>query len=635
MKILEDLNKKYNFRQYFESEDVKINKDILSEMSNREISKDYTNLDLIKKSDLYNDENQKTNFYNDLEFFIDYKNGNKTIFNKIDRTHTNGGSTFLKQLLLNPSSNIDYLNSKKNSLEEIFNLIKNKQETVLTKLDNLKKYEESIFWILNENSIETESLINLLYFNGYLIKNLNNSSHILTATNLYKIFVSPVIGLVSPILYILTPFVMLRYKLKVKISFINYAKLIYNYYMNMNFGNLLGNSKLDFIRKLWMLFSLLFYCNGIFNSIELAKLSYKLNNLICTQVYGVIQYILNGYSLIEEIYNEEHYKNIFNKIINKDTILSNSYLKQFKNLDTPNIYLSNFGEKLNLYKFIKKDTIKDLLNTTYLCDTIVSLYLIKNYNGLIYSTFSNSKEPVVNITGLKHPNIENFVKNDILIDNNNNLIITGPNAGGKSTFIKSIAINILLSQTLCFSYCDSIELTPFYYLSSQMNIVDDKGYESLFEAEMNRIVTNVNNIDKCNKDNKLSILFLDELFNSTNIVEGICGSYSICKKLSNLSTNITLLTTHFTYLYKLEKTTKRFVNYKMNAIVEKDSIKFPYKLHKGFSKQFVALELLKNNKLLENNKELFEEAIKFKKELLSNEIKKDKKNKKKLCLKDI
>ena len=49
MKILEDINKKYNFRQYFESEDVKINKDILSEISNREISKDYTNLDLIKK----------------------------------------------------------------------------------------------------------------------------------------------------------------------------------------------------------------------------------------------------------------------------------------------------------------------------------------------------------------------------------------------------------------------------------------------------------------------------------------------------------------------------------------------------------------------------------------------------------
>ena len=91
---------------------------------------------------------------------------------------------------------------------------------------------------------------------------------------------------------------------------------------------------------------------------------------------------------------------------------------------------------------------------------------------------------------------------------------------------------------------------------------------------MNRIVSNVNIIDKCNKENKLSILFLDELFNSTNIVEGICGSYSICKKLSDMSTNITLLTTHFTYLYKLEKT-KRFKNYKMNAIINKDSALTP------------------------------------------------------------
>ena len=71
--------------------------------------------------------------------------------------------------------------------------------------------------------------------------------------------------------------------------------------MNMNFGNIFGNYKFDFIRKVWMLFSLLFYCNGIFNSIELAKLSYKLNNLICGQVYGVIQYVLNSYDLIKVI----------------------------------------------------------------------------------------------------------------------------------------------------------------------------------------------------------------------------------------------------------------------------------------------------------------------------------------------
>ena len=125
-----------------------------------------------------------------------------------------------------------------------------------------------------------------------------------------------------------------------------------------------------------------------------------------------------------------------------------------------------------------------------------------------------------------------MIKNDIKLDNNRNLIITGPNAGGKSTFIKSIAVNILLTQTLCLGFCDKIELTPFYYISSQMNIVDDKGSESLFEAEMNRIINNVNIVKYCKDNNKKSILFLDELFNSTNVIEGICGSYSICKKLS-------------------------------------------------------------------------------------------------------
>ena len=229
--------------------------------------------------------------------------------------------------------------------------------------------------------------------------------------------------------------------------------------------------------------------------------------------------------------------------------------------------------------------------------------------------YSSLDEPNVTIKGLRHPNIENnkVVKNDILLDNKNNLIITGPNAGGKSTFIKSIAINILLSQTICLSFADSITMTPFYYIASQMNIVDDKGSESLFEAEMNRIIKNVNIINKCNENNRLSIIFLDELFNSTNVIEGICGSYGICKKLSDIKTNITLLTTHFTYLYKL-KDTGNYKNYRMNVKIDKDNIEFPYKISRGISTQYIALELLKN-KLLDCE-EIIETALEFKKNLI-------------------
>ena len=581
-----------DIKKYVVSEDIQNCNTILDNIAKLENNNIYTKDNLIKNHDIYDDEIQKDNLYNDLEIFADYKNGTNTLFNKLNKTYTKGGSYYLKELLSNPSHNIDFLEIKKKSLEKLFKNIELNEDEFILKLNKLKDNQTNIFWILNQNTTDAESLINILYFNNFVLNKLNNSSYILSAKNIYKIFLSPVIGIMSPIVYFIVPFLVITFKFKVKLNFITYIKFVYKYYVNMNFGNILSGSKIDFFRKIWMIFSILFYFNGIFNSIELSKLSHKLNMLICNHINNISEYIKNGYSLVDKLYDNDVFKNIFN---NTDYNIRNiKYLLNFINLKKcSKEYLINFGEKLKLYKYIKKDLITEFVNITYLCDSIVSLYLIKKEYKLNYSKLIKSNEPLLNIKGLKHPNINNAVKNDIILDNNNNLIITGPNAGGKSTFIKSIAINIILSQTICMNFCDDLELTPFYYISSQMNIVDDKGSESLFEAEMNRIVSNINNINECSKNNKFSILFLDELFNSTNIIEGICGSYSICKKLSDKKTNITLLTTHYTYLYKLEKNTKRYKNYKMNAIINDAEIVFPYKLIKGYSKQYVALELLK------------------------------------------
>ena len=75
MKFLNNLN----IKKYFESEDIKNCKDLLEDIQNKHRDNVYTNLDLIIKSDLYNDQSQKDNLYNDLEFFIDYKNKDKTV----------------------------------------------------------------------------------------------------------------------------------------------------------------------------------------------------------------------------------------------------------------------------------------------------------------------------------------------------------------------------------------------------------------------------------------------------------------------------------------------------------------------------------------------------------------------------
>jgi len=258
----------------------------------------------------------------------------------------------------------------------------------------------------------------------------------------------------------------------------------------------------------------------------------------------------------------------------------------------------------------------------YILDTIFAFSKINNFS---YAEYIDSNTPVLEINGLWHPCIsdEKVVKNDIQIGNRNrgeegknNVIITGPNAGGKSTFIKSTIINIIFAQTLGICPCDSIKLVPFYYISSQINIPDCKGKESLFEAEMHRSLDNINIIQSLSKD-KFSFLVMDEIFNSTNPVEGISGAYAICKKLASMENSINIISTHYLYLTKLAKHFKdKFTNYKINVnIDENNKITYPYKISKGVSKQTIAIELLKENGF---DEDIIETALEIKNKLSSS-----------------
>jgi hypothetical protein len=596
------------------NDDIIENNNLLNEMCNKKIDNDLCDETLIKTKE------SKINgdLYSDLEVFEDFKGNENTLLEKINNTYTDGGKYYLKKLLENPSDNFNFLNNKKNSFQNIFQVLEKNKNDIQEFFIKLNETEKSLFWIFNTNNEEHDNLVNILYFNNFLLKYLNNSSYVLTGYNIYNIFCSPLIGVLSPIVGFILPYLVLRFKLKVKFSFVAYIKFLYNYYMKMNFGNMFGNSYLNNIRKVWYAFTMLFYFNGIFNSFQLSKLSNNINLTICEHISKCAIFIKNGINLLNKIYIKNDYNTIFN--IEYDYNINNFIINDLDNLNiTTNEYFNNFGQKLRLYKLLKnpsnKVELNNLINLIYLSDTINSLYLTKIENNLVMPDYSNSAEPIVSIIGLRHPNIEKekVIKNDIYLDNKNNLVITGPNAGGKSTFIKAIGINILLSQTLCLTFCDNIKITPFYYIASQMTIIDHKGVESLFEAEMNRIIKNVNIIKECNKTNRKSIIFLDELFNSTNIIEGICGSYGICKNLADINTNITLLTTHFTYLYKL-KDTGGYNNYKMNVKINKDIIEFPYKISKGISTQYIALELLK--KKLVDCQEIIETSLEFKNELI-------------------
>ena len=132
-----------------------------------------------------------------------------------------------------------------------------------------------------------------------------------------------------------------------------------------------------------------------------------------------------------------------------------------------------------------------------------------------------------------------------------------------------------------------------------MNIPDKEGFESLFQAEVNRCKNIIDTID-----NKFYYLIVDEIFNSTNPMEGISSSYSFIELLNSYSNILGIYSTHFKYITKLGNKIENIGNKKVNVNRINNKIKFPYKIEKGISNDFIALELLKekgfNNKFLDN-----------------------------------
>jgi DNA mismatch repair ATPase MutS len=267
----------------------------------------------------------------------------------------------------------------------------------------------------------------------------------------------------------------------------------------------------------------------------------------------------------------------------------------------------NFGKKLVYFKQLDLKRMEEYL---FVCDSFLgNLAIAKLYMAydMCFAEYNDNNHTCIEATGMYHLSINNYIPNDIIL-NKQNGIITGPNAAGKSTFIKGLILNVILSQTYGIACASKFNFTPFYYINTQINIPDVKGKQSLFEAEMFRCKNNLDIITQLPKD-KRALLIMDEVFSSTNVVEGVAGAYGILQKMSTLPNVCTMVTTHFLYLTKL----KLFKKYKMNVkFEENESITYPYLLEKGISKQLVAIELIKNN----FDDDVINTALNIKKKLL-------------------
>ena len=213
---------------------------------------------------------------------------------------------------------------------------------------------------------------------------------------------------------------------------------------------------------------------------------------------------------------------------------------------------------------------------------------------------------------------ENYVSNDALIDKN--MIITGPNAAGKTTYLKATIINIIFTQQFGFGFYSSCKMKPYTHIHSYLNIPDTSGRDSLFQAESRRckeilnIINNSSNknIDLCNRNylHYRHFCIFDELYSGTNPNEATKSAYSFLLYLSKYENVDFILTTHYVDICsRLKKDSKRIENWKMNADSnENGEIQYNYTISKGISTIQGAIKVLRD---MEYPNEIIQSIIEY------------------------
>jgi DNA mismatch repair ATPase MutS len=562
--------------------------------------------------------------YTDVEFFETYTNNNtkhqESVFDVINFCSTHGGKYTAKKIYKNPVCNYSVLQKRSEYLKYIDDVYSRNKLQIDEHINILKHNEHYIVWLLEEKDENLQNLYDVVFFKLKGLTKLNQSGDALTAYNLYRMLGSPLFGILSPMLYFVIPYLVLVYKLKLKVSFASYVKILISNIFSSDPLTLGSGSFLKYIRILSYALSTLFYFQGIFSSIDLAKTVHKISKLLINNLNGVIKYIKSTIALCEMIWRNEvlQFFDDFNltsseQQIQEQNILHTLQERQFS-------IFTNFGKQLKALKFIDKSVICNIVKKSYIMDALLGAINYKHDNKFCFAEYirSGNKKPVINIQGLTHPCIKKnkAVPNNIKFENNQrNAIITSPNSSGKSVLIKSIVVNVLMAQTMGVCACQSLQITPFRYINTQINVPDSTGFESLFEAEMHRckyILDNLKILNNNSLNTNYYLILMDEIFNSTNPIEAVSGAYAVCKKLSSYESNMLIFTTHYNYLTKLAKTNNDFKNYRMQTIVDGDDIQFTYKLETGVNKHLLALELLKKSGF---DDDIIEDAISIKQKL--------------------
>ena len=488
---------------------------------------------------------------------------------------------------------------------------------------NETKLEDNIIYTKCESIIYDNGFINnYQYIDIPLLSNLNNNSLCLQTLSIYNLS-SPVFSLLIPILFLLLPFFIIKLQGH-KITFGLYFDHLKTVFSNHIIGQLFSSfSNTNFTNKIYLLFSFGFYIFQMYLNFTSCIKYFTNIKFIHETLYSIKHYITNTLNKYKNFlkYSQtlKNYKS-FNDAINTNISIFTYYLDELNKITPYALSITKLVELGQLMKcFYCLNKNENIINSLYFSfgfngylknlETLQNFITTKvmnycNYNNAKPTSFDNAyfanlniidkcEETCTTIKPIKTSKCK-IVKNSYTLDKN--IIITGPNASGKTTLLKSTLFNIILSQQIGCGFYNSASVKLYDYIHCYINIPDTGGRDSLYQAEARQCKSILEAIE--NNSNKNHFCVFDELYSGTNPDEAIDSAYGYLNYLNKFNNIDYVLTTHYIKLCK--KLNKQNNNFYMKVNNNAKDFEYTYKIKRGISKVKGAMKVLQDLNYPEN-----------------------------------
>jgi len=478
------------------------------------------------------------------------------------------------------------------------NFLKDTQTLIKEYISPAKKYThispnyKNIADTWNEIKIESGFKEKYHYIDWDIIEFLNTSESFLQLISIYNLL-SPLISFIVPIIILIIPFFILKIKgLPLNISdYIEVLKTVaqtnaIGKLFTVNFGEITAQE------KIYILLSAAFYIFSIYQNVMVCSRFHanmkdihakfgEINSYLTCTLDGMTNYLNHSSSLSSHTTFNDNLKT-------KMTALENISTK-INSITQYNLYnVKKIGEIGKILKYFY-----ELHSNDEFTDAILYSIGFNGYLDCLEGIQTNVVEKKINFATFIPKNKKAVFKNSYYaclkdetpvkntIKFNKNLIITGPNASGKTTILKSTLINIILTQQFGCGFYESAKFAPFRHIHCYLNIPDTSGRDSLFQAEARRCKEIIDVVK--NNENDSHFCMFDELYSGTNPEEAETSAVAFMNYLQKFKKVNTMLTTHFVNVCKKLDDVKGIQNAKMDVVEKNKRICYTYKLEKGIS----------------------------------------------------